>query len=122
MFYKGVVMAVLIYGSESWNITPLATKRLKGFHTSAAMRMVREHKPRRQSDGTWTYPASEDVRAEVGLHTIEHYVWVRRITIAQHIATRPIFELCREAERKRGTQPRQYWREQPMDLDATEGA
>ncbi len=45
MFYKGVVMAVLLYGSESWNITPSATRRLEGFHNSAAMRIVREHKP-----------------------------------------------------------------------------
>ena len=35
--------------------------------------------------------------------------------------TNSIFEFCREAERKRGTQRRQYWWEQPMDLDAAEG-
>ena len=86
------------------------------------MRIVWEHKPCRQSDGTWTNPASEDVRAEVGLHTIKQYIRVRRNTVAQYIATRPIFELCTEAERKRGTQPRQYWWEQPMDLDAAEEA
>ena len=120
MFYKGVVMAVLLYGRKSWNITPLTTRRLEGFHHSAAMRMALEHKPRRQSNRTWTYPSSEDVRAEVGLHTIEHYNWIRRNTIAQYIATRPILELCTKAERKRGTQPREYWWEQPMDLDAAE--
>ncbi len=86
------------------------------------MRMAQEHKPRQQSDGTWTYPSMEDVRAEVGLHTIEHYIRVRRNTINQYIATRLILELCTEAERKRGTQPRQYWWEQPMDLDAAEEA
>ncbi len=66
------------------------------------------------------YPSSEDVREEVGLHTIKHYIWVRQNTVVQYIATRPIFEFCKEAERRRGTQPRQYWWEQPMDLDAAE--
>ncbi len=118
MFYKGVEMAVLLYGSESWNITPLTTRRLEGFQNGAAMRMTWEHKPCRQSDGTWTYLLLKDVRAEVGLHTIGHYIGVRRNTVAQYIATRPILELYTEAERRRETQPRQHWWEQPMDLDA----
>ena len=54
---------------------------------------------------------------EAGLYTIEHYVRVHRGTIASHIATRPIFNLCRRAERRRGTVPRQYWWEQEFNLE-----
>ena len=40
MFCTVVVMAVLLYRSESWNITPSTTRRLEGFHNRAAMRMA----------------------------------------------------------------------------------
>ncbi len=40
MFFKAVVMAVLLYGSESWSITPAALKRHEGFVIRAAYRMA----------------------------------------------------------------------------------
>ena len=43
---------------------------------------------------------------------------VRRQTIANYIVDRPILTFCREGERLRGSSPRQFWWEQPMDLDA----
>ena len=33
---KAMVQAVLLYGSESWNLFPAAPKFLKGFHIQAA--------------------------------------------------------------------------------------
>ena len=59
---------------------------------------------------------------EVGLHSIATYVEVRRQTISNFIVDRPIFDFCAEGERKRGTSPRQWWWEQPMDLEAARGA
>ena len=80
--------------------------------------MACNNKPRRNPNGSWTYPSSAEALEEVGLHTIAHYIEVRRQTIASFIVNRPIFELCQGAERKRGTSNRQYWGEQPMDLEA----
>ena len=68
-------------------------------------------------DRLWTYPATEAVFEEVGLHSVEHYILRRWNTIAEHIATRPIFGLCRRAERRRGTMPRQYWWDQEFALE-----
>ena len=112
------MQAVLLFGSEAWNLTPLAMKRLEGFHLRAAWRMVRENKPRKEPDETWMYPLSEDVLKEVGLFTIAHYVEVRRQTIASFIVNRPIFGYCERGERLRGSSPRQWWWQQSMDLDA----
>ena len=112
MFYKAVVQAVLLYGSESWNITASSRRVLEGFHLKAAWRMAIVNKPRREPDGTWVYPRSEDVMEEVGLHSIEHYIHVRQETIFNHIVNRPIFDLCRQAERRRGSAPRQFWWDQ----------
>ena len=96
MFYKATVQAVLLYGSESWNLTPSLLRRLEGFHIKAAWRMAAVHKPRKDAaTGEWTYPRTEDVLEEVGLYPMEHYIRKRRDTVTQYLATRPILELCR---------------------------
>ena len=118
MFYKATVQAVLLFGSESWCLSDTAMKRLEGFHVRAAWRMARENKPRRRADGTWSYPETDAVLEEVGLHSISHYVGVRRATIATFIVNRPIYEACVAGERKRGSAPRKWWWEQPLGLEA----
>ena len=73
--------------------------------------------------GTWQFPKTKTVLAAAGLHTIEHYVQVRRARILRWVEDMPILKLCREVERRRGTTPRLYWWEQPIDLDeASAGA
>lgn len=66
---------------------------------------------------TWHYPSTKDVFEEVGLFSIEHYILVRRQTIAAYIVHRPIFSMCTGAGRRRGSSPRQFWWEQRMDLE-----
>eukprot|EP00957_Ditylum_brightwellii_P071482 5433377-Ditylum_brightwellii.AAC.1 len=50
-FYRATVQAVLLYGSESWNITPTAMRMLEGFHVKAAWQMATVNRPERQPDG-----------------------------------------------------------------------
>ena len=45
MVYKAMIQAVLLYGSESWNLTTVMMKKLEGFHIRAAYQMARTHKP-----------------------------------------------------------------------------
>ena len=58
--------------------------------------------------GSWKFPKTKSVSAAAGLHTIAHYVQVRRAHIMRWVEDRPILKLCREAERKRETTPRLY--------------
>ena len=44
-FYKAVVQAVLLYGSETWVLSPTALARLEGFHIRAAYRMAKRNRP-----------------------------------------------------------------------------
>jgi hypothetical protein len=44
-FYLAIVQAILLYGSETWVISPQAMARLEGFHIRAAWRMTQKHKP-----------------------------------------------------------------------------
>jgi hypothetical protein len=116
-FYKAVVQAVLLYGSEMWNLTQSALARLEGFHVQAAYKMARKHQPRRGANNVWVYPKLADVLEECKMNTIAEYIQVRRQTIATYVATRPIFKACVESEQRQGSMPRQWWWEQPMCLD-----
>jgi len=119
VFYKATVQAVLLFGSETWRLSPVSLKSLEGFHIRAARRMA-GMQPNRTPDGTWTYPNSQDVLKAVGLKTISEYIAVRRETIARFIVDRPIFALCRDGERRRGSATRTFWWEQPLTLDDPE--
>ena len=76
MFHKATVHAMLLFGSETWNLTPMSMKRLKGFHIMAAYQIARTNKPCRSPNCEWMYPSSENVLSEVGMHTIADYIAV----------------------------------------------
>ncbi len=84
MFYKATVQAVLLYGSETWNLSPTSVKRLEGFHIRAAWQMS-SLQPEKKPNGSWAYPRSKDVLDAAGLHTIAYYMDVRRQTVANFI-------------------------------------
>jgi hypothetical protein len=119
VFYKATVQAVLLFGSETWKLSPLSLKSLEGFQIRAA-RCMAGMKPARNPDGTWTYPNSKEVLKAVGLKTIGEYINVCKETIARFIVDRPIFALCRDGERRRGSATRTFWWEQPLTLDDPE--
>ncbi len=116
MFYKATVQAMLLYGSETWSLSPLSMKCLEGFHIRAAWQMSGK-RPEWNKDGSWTYPRLEDVLKAVGLKSIAHSVDVQCQTIANFIVNQRIHELCRGAVRKRGLPVEPFWWDQPMDLN-----
>ena len=116
MFYRGIIMSVLLYGSETWCLPQAEMRALEGFHVAAA-RVLTGMRPKQAKDGTWTYPHTEEVLKRAGLRTISEYIGQRRTSIARKIRTRPIMAMCEGAERRRGTPPRQYWREQDLEVE-----
>ena len=112
-FYTAVIQSVLLFGSEVWCLSETTLKELRGFHITAAYRMAKVHKPRKDEDGVWTYPSSKDVLEEVGLLTIDEYIERRRNKVADYAATRPVLALCLNERRKRGTTRKEkFWWEQ----------
>ncbi len=116
-FYKAVVQAILLYGSETWNISKTALARLEGFHIRAAYWMARIHRPKKGAFSVWSYPKTANMLEECGMHSIAEYIEKRRQTIAVYVATRPILEECRKGEWQRESMHRQWWWEQPMEFD-----
>jgi hypothetical protein len=97
-FYKAVVQAILLYGSETWVLSRMALAHLEGFHIRAAYQMAKMHKPKRGLGRTWIYPHLVGVLQECGLKTMEEYIGIRWQTIAVYVATRPILTKCRQGE------------------------
>ena len=106
MFYKITVQSVLLFGSETWILTPITLERLEGFHVKAARRMT--GKMPVSAHGIWMYPKTSEVLAAACLCNIEHYVRVLRARILKLVEARPIYQLCQRAVRRRGTPPRTF--------------
>jgi hypothetical protein len=88
-----------------------------GFSLAGCLANVRQGSEE-YPDGTWRYPNSEAVLQEVGLQTIRHHIGVHWQHVANSIVDQPIFQLCLEGVRKRGSAPHQFWWEQPLDFEA----
>ncbi len=73
-FYKAVVQAVLLFGSESRNLTSTLLMGLEGFHIQCGYQMVQMHMWKHDPTITWVYPASSDILTECGLQNIKEYV------------------------------------------------
>ena len=118
MFFKAVVQAVLLYGSETWVLTDSALRCLEGFYYRAACRMARRNRPKKnERTGEWRYPDKKELFEEVGLYTLTEYIEKRRKTIGAYIRDRPILDLCRDGERQRGTSKHRGWWDQPFEAD-----
>jgi hypothetical protein len=108
-FYKAVCQAVLLYGCETWTVTKSMLRVLEGFHHKCAHRI--SGLMARQTAAGWYYPPLATAMAEAGLYPIQEYIRRRQSTIAQYIATRPIYARCQAGPRLSGSASRllRYW-------------
>ncbi len=108
-FYHAVLQAVLLYGSETWVISPTALVWLEGFHIRAVWQMAITHKPHQGPQNEWVYPKLKDVLRECGMKTMVEYIQICRQTIVVYVATRPILQECRKGKHQRGEVPHRWW-------------
>ena len=115
-FYVTVVQAVLLFGSETWVLTPRLEKSLEGFHHGKA-RWMADMCLKQQRYRTWVYPLIGAELLMVGLEEIKVYITSFQNTVAQYIATRPIMELCLATERKPVMSLyRKWWEQISLDI------
>ena len=65
-FFKAVVQQVLLFGAETWVVSPRMERALSAFIHGAARRLT-GRQPRRGWDGKWFYPSLEGAMKEAGL-------------------------------------------------------
>ena len=63
----------MLYGSETWFITPHTGRVLGGFHHRVA-RTLTGRQPWRGRNGIWVYPPLEEAMVELVLQEVDIYV------------------------------------------------
>ena len=107
-FYKAVEQAVLLFGAETWVLTPRMERALDSFQNRVVQRLI-GRQLRRQGDGSSNYPPLEEEMGEKGFKGIRKLVTRRQNTVAQYIAMRPIMDLCERSTRQPGARLSQQW-------------
>ena len=85
-FFKAVVQQVLLFGAETWVVTPRMERALSSFMHGAARRIT-GRQTRRGWDRTWFYPSLEGAMKEAGFTDIRPSINNRQNTVAEYIAT-----------------------------------
>ena len=73
--YVEVVQEVLLYGSETWVMTPHIGGALSGSHHRVTRRLM-GRRPQRESDRRWIYPPLTEVMEEACLQEVDTYVYL----------------------------------------------
>ena len=109
MFYRMVVQAILLYGSETWVLLASMTNRIEGMHTEF-LQMITGERSRKLGDGKWETPGEEVIREAVGIHLDRIYIERRQATVSKWVALHPLFELCtRETGYEGGGRRKKLW-------------
>ena len=85
-FYTAVAQAVLLFGAETWFLTPRMEKARDSFQSMVARR-INGRQLRQKKDGSWDYPPMVGALREAGMVGIRTSITRRHNTVAQYIAT-----------------------------------
>ena len=108
---------MLLFGAETWVVTPKMERSLSGFLHGAARRIT-GRQARREKDVDWHYPSLEWAMQEAGLTDIRMSILKRQNTVAQYIVTRPLLDLCEGARAREGAQvPLRWWYQAGIDWE-----
>jgi hypothetical protein len=109
MFNKAVVQTVLLFGSESWVLTPSMLDKLEGFHRQITRRLTGRSPVYLRSEGTWQYQPLGNAMEDAGLYSMTEFITRRRNKLVDYVATRSIYTMCRETEMRGLNRGHQYW-------------
>lgn len=98
IFYKAVVQAVLLYGSETWVLTKRTLGMLQTFHNRIARQLTGRH-IYQAPNGDWIYPNPEATLRQAGLFTIQEYLRRRREYITPYLEGHPVTSLGQQQQR-----------------------
>ena len=116
-FFKAVVQQVLLFGAETWVVTPKMEWALRRFLYGAVMQLT-GRQVQREKDEDWHYPSLEGGMQEAGLTDIRTSILKRQNTVAQYIATRPLLDLCEGARAREGAKvPLRWWDQAGVDWE-----
>ena len=110
-FFKAVVQVVLLFGLETWVMTPCMCRYFGSFCYRVARRIT-GGQPKQWVHGSWDYPPMGTTMDEAGFEDIREYILKRQNLVAQYIVAQPILDLCEEMVRRSGVRVARRWWEQ----------
>ena len=93
IFYRAVVQAVLIFGSETWMLLVAIEKRPEGFHMVFHQKVTGKTACL-QWDGKWKRKGEASFLRETGPQNLGEYIYCKQTTVAEWVTLRPIYEVC----------------------------
>ena len=69
LFYKAVVQSIMLFGAETWVVTPRMGKALGGVQNQVTIRLT-GRLPQRIPEGRWRYTSAAASREEAGFLTV----------------------------------------------------
>ena len=85
-FYLALVQAVLIFGVDTWVVTPYIGRMMEGLYRRGVQRIWGQQLCIRE-DGTREYPPLEEAMRAVGLEDMDIYISRINNTVAQYIVS-----------------------------------
>ena len=108
---------MLLFGAETWVVTPKMERALSAFLHWAARRLTGSQ-ARREKDGDCHYPSLEGAMKEAGLTDIRTSILKRQNMVAHYIASRPLLDLCKGARAREGAKvPLRWWDQAGIDWE-----
>ena len=106
-----MVQQVLLFGAETWVVTPRMERALNSF-IHGAERWIIGRQPQRGWEGKWFYPSLEGAMKEVGFTDVRTSINRIQNTVAKYMATRPLVEICEETTQIGGARVVMRWWDQ----------
>ena len=118
-FYITVVMALLLYGAESWTVSKFNMNRLNSFHNRAVRYLTRSH-IRMLDDGRWEYPDHKKLRDKCKVEEMSTYIGRRRKTLRTFLEKeRPkLWEEMQNTRAPARDVKKILWWEQPVPVES----
>ena len=107
-FYKDIIQAVLLYGSESSTLSKAKLREFNSFHNRVARYLCNKHITQLK-DGTWYTPSTKEILEEAGLYTIDHYIKKRRESVSRFVKIMKIYEECLKSKSIMTNNNRTVW-------------
>ena len=85
VFYKVVIMTVLLYGRDTWVITGTMRLKLRSFHHSVERSLSPLKGKLDEQSGIFRLPHIKEVRESLDLKTIDEYISDRRLTLMRTV-------------------------------------
>ena len=93
IFYKTIILTVLLYGAETWTLSQKQLNLLKSFHNQCA-RAITSRKASQDEEGNWNWPSITETLEMVGLKTVEEYIQARKQHYNEYAKERTIYQKC----------------------------